>query len=116
MTNRSVLKSIDIISGVSENEFKDPDIFFIRIEVEIGLAESNGADVFSFDVCSPKWIENNVSDTLPGYGLLIMKDFDIRDVETWVRSVSEFSFDCSWNEAAMKISKYLRWEFDNYQQ
>tara|TARA_R110000851_G_scaffold282906_1_gene436431 strand:+ start:693 stop:1076 length:384 start_codon:yes stop_codon:yes gene_type:complete len=92
-----------------------PDDCRVLIEAEIGPADSEGADVFSFEVCTPKAFERDSGATWLK-GTLLVESFDWKTVE---QALQQYIMQCageSWDEIASKLSRQLDWEFEDYQE
>ena len=53
------LDSTDVPDGLDAFEPDDPESFSVAVSASIGPADSPGAELFYFTVCSPRWIEQN---------------------------------------------------------
>jgi hypothetical protein len=92
----------------------DPECCCVLMSAHIGAKGSKGSDKFDFTVVTPKYLLE-CPETRWTRGDLFMPEFSWREVERMVgRLVSSISAT-SWEEAANKLSKYLIWEFENYQ-
>ena len=92
-----------------------PDDCRVLIEAEIGPADSEGADVFSFEVCTPKAFERNLCATWLK-GTLLVGSFEWKAVE---QALQQYLMQCggeSWDVVARKLCRQLNWEFEDYQE
>ena len=91
----------------------DPDDCFVLIEAEIGAAGLPGADVFSFQVVTPKYL---MRESLPrwGRGLLIVPQFTWPAVETSLQKLLMHATGPNWSAVAAELAKELHWEFEHY--
>lgn len=91
----------------------DPDDCCVLIDAEIGLAGTDGADVFSFHVVTPMYL---LRETLPrwGRGLLIVQHFSWREVESSLQKLLMHAARPHWSSVAAELAKELRWEFEGY--
>lgn len=108
------IKSIishDLEYGSGPQDSEDCSIF---IEVEIGPKGQEGADIFSFEVVTPKFLMRK-ADTHWGRGYLIVASFSWSVVENAVQKLLSHCARQTWQEVAMEIGKELHWEFENYQ-
>ena len=84
----------------------------ILVEVEIGPADSTGADIFSFEVitrskfeeCEDRW----------GRGLLILERFSWNAINQHLDKLFLHCDGKDWEEISHKLNKELHWEFENY--
>lgn len=73
-------------------------------------------DLFSIEVCTPKWILENhqSSDIVFGKSKMIVFEYDIDKI---INAINQYlnSIIChTWEEAAIQIAKIANWEFENY--
>ena len=108
------LKSImspDLDYGLSPG---DPENCHVLIEAEIGPSESDGADIFTFEVVTPAAIKSLPAPSwLKGYLLLYV--FSWVDVEEAVNKLLMQCAGSDWNEISNKLSQSLGWEFEGYE-
>lgn len=108
------LKSImspDLDYGSSPD---DPENCHVLIEAAIGPSESDGADIFSFEVVTPEAIKSLPAPSwLKGYLLLSM--FSWEGVEEAVNKLLMQCAGADWNEVSNKLSQALGWEFEGYE-
>lgn len=90
----------------------DSDAFEILVQAEIGLRDDSGGDTFSFVVASPRALTGR--DSRWGRGHLLMDTFSWRAVEDALRKLISSTPGKDWNDIAMKLSRELHWEFENY--
>lgn len=91
----------------------DPDDCSVLIEAEIGAAGLPGADVFSFQVVTPKYL---MRESLPrwGRGLLIVPQFTSPAVESSLQKLLMHATRSEWSAVAAELAKELHWEFEHY--
>ncbi len=85
----------------------------VVIEVEIGPKEQEGADIFSFEVITPKFLMRK-AETRWGRGCLIVDSFSWSVVENAVQKLLSHCARQTWQEVATEIGKELHWEFESY--
>ena len=108
--------------------FDDPKDFCVIVDMQIAGTEMDGGDRFSLTVCSPKWFENNVihpqvqhashdrrTRLVFGRHHLFVDEFNEGEIEKTVREVIRSVRGHDWNDVAQKLSRYFRWEFEDYQ-
>ncbi len=92
----------------------DPECCAVFMNADVGILGSEGADIFGFTVVTPAFLVKN-PETHWGRGYLLVQEFSWREVERMVsRLVSSVSAE-SWEDAAKQLSRFMDWEFDNYQ-
>lgn len=91
----------------------DPENCCVLIEVEIGPSESEGAEVFSFEVVTPGAIQSLPAPSwLRGY--LLLPEFSWAGVEEAVNKLVTQCTGSNWDEVSNKLSRSLGWEFEGY--
>lgn len=92
------------------------DNFGFSLTLNIGVAGDEAGDLFEMYVCTPKWL----SDTLTkdavffGYQYIIVRSYNY---DLLLKSINRVVENCSgetWEEIAVKLNRYGRWEFDEY--
>lgn len=91
-----------------------PDSCSVLVEVEIGEKTTEGADIFSFNVVTPKYLVANPF-TSWGRGYLIMESFSWSEVESILNKLLSFVNEETWDGVAKNLCKELHWEYENYQ-
>lgn len=107
----------------------DPKNFFAMVDMDIGLASSEGGDIFNLMVCTPRWFEENVMTKRPsdpthetirnsifGRHYLFVHEFDEDEIEKEVRWIVDSVKGKDWSEMASRLSRYFGWEFEDYDQ
>lgn len=108
------IKSIscdDLAYGEQPSDSEDCSVSFVAM---IGLKGQKGADVFYFDVVTPKYLMRT-TETRWGRGCLIVDTFSWSVVEMAVQKLISHCTKQTWQEVAAELSKELHWEFENYQ-
>jgi hypothetical protein len=93
------------------------DNFGFLLQAMIGPAGEDGEESFDIEVCTPKWIENNlgVDGVLIGMHYLIVREYNYQNI---VHAIEKFLLDCSgtsWSEVSKKVSRLGSWEFEAYE-
>ncbi len=93
---------------------EDPICCSVLIYADIGEVGKESGDQFHFLIITPQFLLT-YPEVRWGKGYLLMPEFSWVDIENRVRQlVSSISVD-TWDDAANKLSKYLEWEFEEYQ-
>lgn len=91
----------------------DPENCCVLIEVEIGPSESEGAEVFSFEVVTPAAVKSLPAPSwLRGY--LLLPEFSWAGIEEAVNKLVTQCTGSDWGEVSNKLSRTLGWEFEGY--
>jgi hypothetical protein len=120
---RAEIKSIDIIGHGDWSYWPDDmEKFCIAVQVILSPENEVAGESFQFHACSPKWFaENKVSHptfaTSPIFArhILFMNEYDEEELKKSVSALVEKTIGESWHEIAEKLSRYMHWEFEDYQ-
>lgn len=119
-TIKPIIKNIsspNCPQGLQNYYPEEPDSFWLPIEVYIGPKEENWEELFSFELCTCKWLEKNplASNKLffPKNYLLI-EEFNLNLIEKFLEGLCNKAPTSSWKETAQFLSKFMYWEFENY--
>lgn len=112
-----------VLKGVSSPDidlatFKpdDPQKFGFLLEATIGPAGQEGGELFQLEVYTPEWIEEHSAQRACIWGrhVLIVFRYDLDEI---LRSLNEKIAECAgtdWHSTAVRLSRYLGWEFEDY--
>lgn len=92
----------------------EPDNCAVFIEVEIGVKDKEGADIFSFTAITTKYLVSNPLTTW-GRGYLLMESFSWTETEAMLNKLLSFVREETWVGVAHSLCKELHWEYENYQ-
>ena len=96
------------------------DNFCIWVEAEIGPRNQDGAHLYQFQVCTPKWIAKEmINRDFGDYGafgryLIIVKEYDWDEIKKMIADLCDKTTGKDWNEIALKLSRYGQWEYADY--
>lgn len=110
------LSSIDLPDGVSLPE--DPTDCWIVVTASIGLVGDDGADDFTFYVCTPRRLERVLTDEAYVWGrhLLIVAAFDWALVRAAIERVCDHVTGKTWDLIANQLARHGAWEFEDYRE
>lgn len=108
---------IDAVTADGRGGFAPADLdhFGIVINAYIGPESEPGEDLFRFTVCSPSWLAGETGFR-PGLWLrahLMLHTWDYRAVVDAVEKLCRSIEEPSWKAVALKLSRYLQWEFED---
>ena len=91
--------------------------FCFLLQAMIGPEGEEGEESFDIEVCTPKWIEENLGldEALVGQHYLIVRDYNYQKI---AHSIEKFLQGCSgkdWSEVSRKVSRLGLWEFEGYE-
>lgn len=96
---------------------EEKDNFGVLLDIEVGIQDEEGSDVFYITLCTPKWlIENQANDKIIlGLHYLIMFKYDYKILYDKLQEL--FCIEGKdWEEIATKLSYIGHWEFQDYQE
>jgi hypothetical protein len=95
----------------------DPRSFKCRIEVVFGFAkpeDASGADRFSILVATPAGLSSlaSVNGIVASRGLLVVQEFAVDAITTWILATIEDCKADSWPETVDRLRRYFDWEHE----
>lgn len=110
------IKSIDLIDHDNWNYCPD-DVtdFCVAAEAIIGLEESEGGDIFSFEVCSPTWLERRCRGKANFIRhVLVVNEYEETAIKSAVNDLVRGICGENWAEIAKQLARHMFWEFEDY--
>ena len=94
----------------------DPTDCWVVVQAEIGLEGEEGADLFTFYVCTVTKLRAvlRAEGCLVGRHLLLLERFDWERVERAITRIIDKTEGDTWEEIAGKIGRFGLWEFEDY--
>jgi hypothetical protein len=114
---RGSIKSIELIDHENWSYWPgDPTNFCVAAEVLIGPEDSPGEEIFSFEVCTLRWLAEH-GEQKPHFvrHVILMNEYDEEALKSLVRQLVGNTTGETWNEVAEKLARYMFWEFEDYQ-
>jgi len=94
---------------------EDGGNFAFLLQAMFGPEGTEGEESFDIVVCTPRWLEQNVSENvISGRHHVIVKRYDIEQIRAFLE---RYARDCeadTWQAVAAKLSRIGRWEFEDY--
>ncbi len=114
---KATVKSVDLIDYENWAYWPDDtEDFGLAAEAMIGSAESDGADIFSFEICTPKWFKRNrLDDATFARSTLFVAEYDEDQIKNHVIKLVQSIEGDSWADIAAKLSRFMTWEYEDYQ-
>jgi hypothetical protein len=104
------------MDDLERNIPEDVENFCILVRVIVGARGTEGEESFDINVCTPKWLEEQVKREgfVLGTHRLFVKTYDSAQIKKLItKFVERYSAD-SWRDLAEKISHIGHWEFEDY--
>jgi hypothetical protein len=114
---RAELKSVDSPDVDFETYWpKDEACFSFPIALRIGPEGSNTPDIFQMTVCTPGWLskQNAGKTAVLGENLLIVFSYNWPTIHSYLENRINRMMAEDWPALALKLSRFARWEFENY--
>lgn len=94
------------------------DFFGIWVNFKIGFKGNAGCDDFRVLVCSPNWLTTEMSSDGAAWGrhTLLMKEFSYELMVKKINLLAENVQNSNWAIAAQSLSRFAKWEFEDYQE
>ncbi|WP_339783491.1 Imm8 family immunity protein [Paenibacillus sp. FSL R7-0313] len=106
-----VLKDIEVFEvsdGLKGTKF--------RCTAYIAEEEDIGSDCFHFQVLSPEYVVSHLSknkNVFNGRATFISEKFDLEMMKVEIINILKDCIRPTWEEVALAINRFLRWEYDN---
>jgi hypothetical protein len=96
--------------------FDDPADASQWIRVMAGPSDAPGAESFDVNVCTPGWLQREVSRTGPmaGRHLLVVDTWDAPTVARTIKDLFSSVTGDDWSAIGEKLSRLGYWEFEDY--
>jgi hypothetical protein len=89
--------------------------FSFLLTLTVGIKGSAGGDLFDIEVCSPKWLLDNISeDVVLGRHKVFVYKCDMKWILARIKALFEGCEGKDWNEIGQKLSRIGPWEFEDY--
>lgn len=114
---KAEVKHFAMVGGEFSDYWPDDiENFCIGADATIGPEGSPGGDIFSFEVCTPRWLLHS-SRKRPRFmrHIVLVNEYDEEAVKSAVRDLVENTTGETWREIAEKLARYMFWEFEDYQ-
>lgn len=97
---------------------EEHDNFSVLLYAELGPVGEVSSEMFYFTVCTPRWLDAACTDgsVIIGMHLLIVNSFNFAMIYSTISRVCSQHDGRDWEEVAKKLSRYGRWEFEDYRE
>jgi hypothetical protein len=94
----------------------DPSCFSFLLQAMFGPDDGEGEESFDIIVCTPGWIAGEVARKriMDGRHHLIVDVFDLQKIQSFLTTYANSCSARTWQEAATKLSRVGKWEFEDY--
>lgn len=94
----------------------DAACFGFLVQAFFGPSDGAGSESFDILVCTPKWLERELSEDviISGRHRLIVKRYDPDAIRHFLSNYAQHCTGASWHEAARKLAHLGAWEFEDY--
>ncbi len=95
---------------------EEVDCFGFLLQAFFGSSDGAGSESFDILVCTPKWLEQELSEDeiISGRHRLIVKRYDLSAIHRFLSNYAQHCTGASWHEAARKLARLGAWEFEDY--
>jgi immunity protein 8 of polymorphic toxin system len=106
---------LDDGSDIGSYQSLDPRNDSVWVRLLIGPVESDGAESFDINICTPEWLESEAAREpfFPSY-CLVVPHVDLVSAVSFVRRTVDSIEGQDWTEISQQISRFSRWEFESY--
>ena len=111
------LSSTEVECPLEQFVPETPDFFEVTITALIGPANEDGAELFRFEVCTPKWLQARCDqgEIVQGRHTLVVGEFNFAKIRTYLIEICKICSGDNWDEVSLKLSRFGYWEFEDYQ-
>ena len=94
----------------------DPSYFSFLLQAMFGPEGGEGEESFDILVCTPRWLAADVErkGVVDGRHHLVVSKFDLAQIRSFLVAYAKNCASKSWPEAATKLSRLGKWEFEDY--
>lgn len=95
---------------------KEPDNFGFLLQLLIGPENEAGMESFDLMVCTPKWLveKHEKTEIISGQHHLIAFEYDFNRLMSVINTYIARCEGSTWEEVALKLAHFGRWEFEDY--
>lgn len=90
---------------------------YFLVELEIGEAGVDGADVFYVVVTTPEALRVKATEgdpVLRDRATLVVSDFDWPRIRATLERIVETCAAKDWRESVLRLQRYFKWEYEDY--
>ena len=106
------------IADLATHRPDDPDCFALQVTAFIGPAEEGfGEEMFDFSVCTAKWLQEHPPPKNFEFvrSTVLMGRWDYATLNRALNDLCLHTEGEGWAEIAAKLSRYGRWEYEDYE-
>lgn len=94
---------------------EDPGSFMFLVQMIAGPAGEEGEESFSFEVCTPGWLQEQARAGGPvsGRHRVIVGAFGWPALQRYFELLVSRRGDRDWHQTAVKLGRYGQWEFED---
>jgi hypothetical protein len=95
---------------------QDPESFSFLLRIIAGPEGEEGEESFDVEVCTPRWLLETYQrdEVVIGRHHLIVFEYNWERITQTVTSFCASCFGETWKEAAEKLGRIGKWEFEDY--
>ncbi|WP_407321437.1 immunity 8 family protein [Dickeya ananatis] len=111
------LRSLEIEDSLINYWPDDPLNFGSWIRAMIGPDNQDGAESFDILICTPLWLQKELSTNkvLSGKGVLILSEYDYDEIVNFLEKQIATCHSENWSDVALRLSRIGFWEYEDYQ-
>jgi Immunity protein 8 len=95
---------------------EDPNSFSFLLQAMFGPEGGEGDESFDIVICTPAWLSREVARKgfVDGRHHLIVREYNLSHLRSFLSQYAKNSASNTWQEAANKLSRLGKWEFEDY--
>lgn len=93
------------------------DVFFL-VEMEIGEAGVDGADLFQVVIATPEALRANSqpdTNTIRDRSTLVVSNYDWQETQKTIESIVRKCEAENWVKSTLNLQRYFKWEYEDFQ-
>ncbi len=103
------------MSELSSFKPNDPDNFSVVVEFGVGEAGREECDNYTVNVCTAKWLENDLNKNgkpIILKGTLLVDSYNPMEISTRIKEIINTISGKDWSECKLKLVGFFNWEFE----
>jgi len=91
-------------------------VFGFLLQMMVNPIGESGEESFDFFICTPDWIKEKSKEEkiVPCNQMLVVEQYDYYAIVRFLTKLCESCTGDTWQECAMKLNRFGRWEFEGY--
>lgn len=91
---------------------------FLTVELEIGEAGVDGADLFQIAIATPEALRAKSkagANTIRERSTLVVSSYDWQDIQKCLETIIRKCESANWPTSVLCLQRFFKWEYEDYQ-